>query len=217
MENVENPLIYTFTFNTPGYNTKHLTVTTPHYAMICKFINMHFDQDAMDCIIAKPFDELPDEIVENLDHTDLQYYVIGDNSSKTKYTIPASLELLEIIGTVICAELSTVEVFGDAITRTEQLPIMKALCELIEELELGNVLDAELKNIDEANAYVIYNKINRFEFPDDDGKFEDDDSYDDSVIYSQMRSGIMSIKNKEPLPFTIRGYVSAFSSLLVNP
>lgn len=216
MENAKNPIIHTFTFNTPGHTSNEITVTTPNYAIMCKFIDTHFDKNAYEFIISKPLEELPDDIVEQLESSNLEYYIIADNTTKNRYSIPTSFELLEVIGNILCSELSMVEVFGDTITRTEELPIMKALVELIDALELGNVLDLELKDSDEANPYVMYNKINRYEF-DEDGKIEDEDSYDDTVIYSQMRCGLMTTKNKEPLPFTINGYVSAFSSLLVKP
>lgn len=228
MEIQEPELIHVLTFNTPGHENSTITVTSPHIAMIQKFVNTHLTHDAMDYVKTYDIEHVPDKISDRMDETDLKYWILSDNETNNNYSIPSSQQLIEIIATIICSVLSDISLFGDIISLTE-FPIFRALNDLIDDLEFGTVLDNQLRNGADDNTDKLYYQIHKhFNFGDapydpsdeadgDDIWRDDPPAPDDAEIYDHMQSELKKITDKEPLPFTIKGYVSAFTSLLFKP
>lgn len=214
MEIPEVEFIHALTFSAPGYENKEITVTSPYLPILHKFISTHLNSDAIDFIKSYHIDNLPAEITDNMDETDLIYYKLKSNKTRKSYLIPSSNEIIEECGTLICNEISSCTEFGCVITMTD-LPIMYAITKLISTFELGYIKDTQIVNDDliksKEEAMELGGSVRSYE-----GYFICDDALDDSHIYDTMQSRLKKSKSDE-IPFTMEGYVSAFTQLLYDP
>lgn len=214
MEIPEIEFMHALTFSAPGYENKEITVTSPYLPVLHKFISTHLNSDAMDFIKSYHIDNIPPEITDNMDETDLIYYTLKSNKTRKSYLIPSSNEIIEECGKLICNEISSCAEFGCVITMTD-LPIMDVITKLIATFELGYIKDTQIVDDDliksKEEAIELHGAVRTYE-----GYFICDDALDDSYIYEAMQARLRKSKPDE-LPFTMEGYVSAFTQLLYDP
>lgn len=203
---IDDSPIYTLTFNSPGYKFNELTVTSHNLDMLKKFINIHLTDEAYEYIKAYEPNHAPEDIISNEGETDLEYYIFQDNSTNDYYSIPSSNEIIVAVAAEVCRTLAEISRFDRLINL--DIPITRILNENIGSLSFGYIIEPDYSPPPGSNAHGDYARsIN----------YGDETEYDDSEMspFNDMMKRIYSSDNHKPLPFTMRGYVSAFTKLLI--
>lgn len=204
---IDENVIYTLTFNAPGYKFNELTVTSHNLDMLKKFIHIHLTEEACQYIQAYDYNHAPKDIMTNEDETDLDYYIFRENGTSDCYSIPSSDEIIMATAAEVCNVLSNISKFDRLIN--SNIEVLRVLNESIGDLKFGYILEPNYSQPPPgSSAYSDYKRsINLGD--------ETDYTDDEMGIYESMMSRIRSVHIREPLPFTMRGYVSAFTKLLL--
>lgn len=202
----DESLIYTLTFNAPGYKFNELTVTSYNLDMLKKFIDVHLTPEAYDCIQVYEYNHTPVDIDINLSDTELSYYIFQDNGTDEYYSIPSSLEIITAVAAEVCRVLSRISKFDRLINLN--MPMCWALNENIGDLKFGYILEPDYTPPPGSDAYGEYKKTINI---GDEAEYKSEEM----EIYNNMMNRVVSTGMREPLPFTIKGYVSAFTKLLI--
>lgn len=204
-------IIYSLKIDAPGADGMYIRVSSYDINMIYQFINTHLTPEAIDYIKAYDGLYIPSEVTDDLEDNMLRIYYFKDNSNKNTYAIPSSKAIIEEVATIISSALSNVETFG-SIIMDKNIPILKVLSELINDLNLGFVLEEQLCDMSEEDRDQAYQyKISQ------SSQSSEQYDFDDGVIFNEMASIIDGITDDKIMPFTIKGYVSGFTQLLYDP
>lgn len=201
--------------------TKGLTyiVYTTKTELMDKFIKQHKMIDAQNCvIIADDSEEMEGYDISTAD--ELKIFLIKSNNTGKTYQLCTSLRLMDEAYEYTCNELSYACLFGDLITK-DNIPIIEKLCDCIQDLEFGYVLD----RIDETEEFDNNNSLprNRTRWKTGVGStpneetFYADPSPDDRVIYDDMYTHCYTATNLNHIQaITIEAYTAFYVSLLTD-
>lgn len=147
----------------------------------------------------------------------LEPFILKSNYSPKEYTIMSNEHMIYDCANEVASIMSGSLIFGPSIIR-DDLPIMKVISELVNELDYTYVLDHTLCDVSGnpySSAYEQFTKVGypSVEFANKLSLIDDPASYDDSAIYEAITA---AVGKGYPLPFTLEMYVSYFAGLLTD-
>lgn len=205
--------LFRFRFKSPGMSDNMsyfvLTDDIEKMKLFLKQHNFNPELANIDCVMLKDHEGDGEFMLEP--------FIIKSNYSPKEYTIMSNEHMIYECANEVASIMSSSLVFGPSIIR-DDLPIMKVISELVNELDHTYILDHT--TCDEAgkpysSAYEQFTKVgypaveyaNRLSLKDDPA------GYDDSALYESISA---SVGKGYPLPFTLEMYVSYFAGLLTD-
>lgn len=211
----ESDTLYRFRFKSPGMSDKlaHFVITDDLNKMRMFLIQHNFD--------------LSKAIIENAPRKEhdgdgifmLEEYILKSNYSDKIYKIMSNEKIIYDCAQAVGSIMSNSLVFGADVIR-DDLPIMKAISELVNQLDHVYVLDHTLCDANGNPYSSAYDQYTKTGFPNPDTYCTDKltmtkepSEYDDNEIYNSISN---NVGKGFPLPFTIEMYVSYFAELLTD-
>lgn len=208
---VDSQRLFRFRFKSPGASDDMTYfVLTDDIEKMRLFLKQHnFDPMAsfVDCVMLKDHEDDSEFMLEP--------FILKSNYSTKTYTIMSNEHMIYECANEVASILSQSLIFGSAIIR-EDVPIMKVISELINDLDYTYVLDHTVCDPSTgkpfSSACEQYTKVG-FPIANHSNAWCEPASYDDSALYEAITS---AVGKEYPLPFTLEMYVSYFVGLLTD-
>lgn len=148
----------------------------------------------------------------------LEPFILKSNYSPKWYTIMSNEHMIYECANQAASIMSNSLILGPNIIR-EDIPIMKVISELINELDHVYVLDHTVCDAATgkpfSSAYEQYTKVGYpcVEYANTLSLTDEPAAYDDSALYESITH---SVGRGYPLPFTLEMYISYFAELLTD-
>lgn len=211
---VDPQRLFRFRFKSPGMSDNmSYFVLTDDVEKMRMFLKQHnFD----------PFKSVVEPVMLK-DHEDdsefmLEPFILKSNYSPKWYTIMSNEHMIYECANQAASIMSNSLILGPNIIR-DDIPIMKVISELINELDHTYVLDHTV--CDSAtgkpfsSAYEQYTKVGypNVEYANTLSLTDEPAAYDDSALYESITA---AVGRGYPLPFTLEMYISYFAELLTD-
>lgn len=211
---VDPQRLFRFRFKSPGMSDNmSYFVLTDDVEKMKLFLKQHnFD----------PFKSVVEPVMLK-DHEDdsefmLEPFILKSNYSPKWYTIMSNEHMIYECANQAASIMSNSLILGPNIIR-DDIPIMKVISELINELDHTYVLDHTV--CDSAtgkpfsSAYEQYTKVGypNVEYANTLSLTDEPAAYDDSALYESITA---AVGKGYPLPFTLEMYISYFAELLTD-
>lgn len=211
---VDPQRLFRFRFKSPGMsdNMSHFVLTDDVEKMRLFLKQHNFD----------PFKSVVEPVMLK-DHEDdsefmLEPFILKSNYSPKWYTIMSNEHMIYECANQAASIMSNSLILGPNIIR-DDIPIMKVISELINELDHTYVLDHTV--CDSAtgkpfsSAYEQYTKVGypNVEYANTLSLTDEPAAYDDSALYESITA---AVGRGYPLPFTLEMYISYFAELLTD-
>lgn len=207
--------LFRFRFKSPGMSDNmSYFVLTDDIEKMKMFLKQHnFEQSSpfVDCVMLKDHEGDTEFMLEP--------FILKSNYSTKTYTIMSTEHMIYECANEVSSIMSQSLIFGPTIIR-EDVPIMKVISELINDLDYTYVMDHTVCDSSTgkpfSSAYEQYTKVGFPVVNHENAWLElshEAASYDDSGIYESITS---AVGRGYPLPFTLEMYVSYFAGLLTD-
>ena len=148
----------------------------------------------------------------------LEQYMLKSNYSDQIYRIYTTEVFVCDCSQYVSSILSSSLVFNSEEIIRADVPLMTLISEMINDLDHTYILDHTVCDYDGKPYSSNYERYTKVGFPNseafDKAYLHDDETcYDDSGIYESMAA---HISKYAPLPFTLEGYISFFTSMLTD-
>lgn len=203
--------LFRFRFKSPDVSDNMsyfvLTDDIEKMKLFLKQHNFNCVESFIDCVMLKDH-EGDEEFM-------LEPFILKSNYSDKMYTIMSTEHMIYECANEVASIMSQSSIFGPSIIR-EDVPIMKVISELIQELDYTYVLDHTVcdseTGVPYSSAYEQYTKVG---YPSPDAWLLSNEpaTYDDSALYEAI---IAAVGRGYPLPFTLEMYVSYFAGILTD-
>lgn len=215
MELSDDTLVYYLEFRAPGSSAgvrNTICVMSNFKHLVEKFIDIHLEPEALLCINECFIHELPTDLEETINDNLLTYVKFKNNGSNTTYMVPTTMTILKEIEYYVCSEISSACELGDIMELTNDIPIIKILSTLIENLDFAIVKDLQILEVTDIET-VSYRDNNGIKI-----RNNGDGGYDDDTIHEMMSIGLRdAIDNNRVMPFSLKAYTENFTLLLFHP
>lgn len=212
---VDPQRLFRFRFKSPGASDNMAYfVLTDDIEKMKLFLKQHnFDPvtSFVDCVMLKDHESDSEFMLEP--------FILKSNYSTKTYTIMSNEHMIYECANEVASIMSQSSIFGPTIIR-EDIPIMKVISELIQELDYTYVLDHTVCDSSTGKPYSsAYEQYTKVGFPSVEyssawlNLSHEPAAYDDSALYEAITS---AVGKGYPLPFTLEMYVSYFVGLLTD-
>lgn len=211
---VDPQRLFRFRFKSPGMSDNmSYFVLTDDVEKMRMFLKQHnFD----------PFKSVVEPVMLK-DHEDdsefmLEPFILKSNYSPKWYTIMSNEHMIYECANQAASIMSNSLILGPNIIR-DDIPIMKVISELINELDHTYVLDHTVCDAATgkpfSSAYEQYTKVGypSVEYANTLSLTDEPAAYDDSALYESIT---VAVGRGYPLPFTLEMYISYFAELLTD-
>lgn len=212
---VDPQRLFRFRFKAPGMSDNmSYFVLTDDIEKMRLFMKQHnFDPtlSCIDCVMLKDHEEDSEYMLEP--------FLLKSNCSSKIYTVMSNEHMIYECANEAASIMSSSSILGSTIIKGD-IPIMKVISELVNELDHTYVLDHTLCDSDTGKPYSsAYEQYTKVGYPVVEYSkawltlYQEPAAYDDSALYESITGCV----NKDyPMPFTLEMYVSYFAGLLTD-